>query len=155
MVECFDRNWSEIRLLSRANKDLAIVKPCASQKVEFAFFGTKIKVTTEVRRYLGGSLGTQKFKDLNIKGKFNEWIGQLEFLSKIAAIEPQSAYCAFTAGFKHKVTYTMRTIPDICQHLQKLDQYVEKSPSKSGARRRDAATSVKDKQICFMLMSRT
>ena len=27
---------------------------------------------------------------------------------------------------KHKVIYTMRTIPDICQHLQKLDQYVEK-----------------------------
>ena len=34
-------------------------------------------------------------------------------------------YCAFTAGFMHKVTYIMRTIPDICQHLQKLDQYVE------------------------------
>ena len=50
----------------------------------------------------------------------------MELLAKIAVIEPQSAYCAFTAGFKHKVTYTMRTIPDICQHLQKLDQYVEK-----------------------------
>ena len=34
-------------------------------------------------------------------------------------------YCAFTAGSMHKVTYIMRTIPDICQHLQKLDQYVE------------------------------
>ena len=38
---------------------------------------------------------------------------------------PQSAYCAFTARFKHKVTYNMRIIPDICQHLQKFDQYVE------------------------------
>ena len=85
-----------------------------------------IKVTTVGRRYLGGSLGTQKFKDLYIKTKVNEWISQLELLAKIAVIEPQSAYCAFTAGFKHKVTYTMRTIPDICQHLQKLDQYVEK-----------------------------
>ena len=50
----------------------------------------------------------------------------MELLSKIAAIEPQSANCAFTAGFKCKVTYTLRTIPDICQHLHKLDQYVEK-----------------------------
>ena len=58
--------------------------------------------------------------------KVNEWISQLKLLSKIAAIEPQCAYCAFTAGFKHKVTFTMRTIPGICQHLQKLDQYVEK-----------------------------
>ena len=47
-------------------------------------------------------------------------------LSKIVAIEPKSAYCAFTVGFKYKITYTIRTIPDICQHLQKLDQYVEK-----------------------------
>ena len=26
---------------------------------------------------------------------------------------------------KHKVTYMMRTILNICQHFQKLDQYVE------------------------------
>ena len=44
----------------------------------------------------------------------------MELLSKIAY------YCAFTADFKHKVTYTMSTIPNICQHLQKLDQYVKK-----------------------------
>ena len=50
----------------------------------------------------------------------------MELLSKIAAIEPLSANCGFTAGFKHKVTYTRKTIPDICQHLQKPDQYVEK-----------------------------
>ena len=50
----------------------------------------------------------------------------MELLSKIATIEPQSACCAFTAGLKHKVTYTMRTIPDIFQQLQKLNQYVEK-----------------------------
>ena len=48
-------------------------------------------------------------------------IGQLELLSNIAAIEPQFDYCAFTAGFKHKVIYTMRRIPDICQNLQELD----------------------------------
>ena len=58
--------------------------------------------------------------------KVNECISQLELLSKIAAIEPQSAYYAFTASFKHKVTYIMRTIPDICQHLQKLEQCIEK-----------------------------
>lgn len=28
-------------------------------------------------------------------------------LSKIAGIEAQSAYCAYNAGFKHEVTYTI------------------------------------------------
>ena len=55
--------------------------------------------------------------------KVNEWTS---LLSKIAAIEPKFACCAFTAGFKQKVTYSMRVIPDICQHLQNLDRYVEK-----------------------------
>ena len=46
-------------------------------------------------------------------------------LSKIAAVEPQAAYCAFVGGFKHKVIYTIRTVPDICKHLEKLDQAVD------------------------------
>ena len=58
--------------------------------------------------------------------KVNEWISPLELLSKIAAIDAQSAYCVFTAGFKHKVNYTIRAIPDICQYLQKLHHHVEK-----------------------------
>ena len=64
------------------------VKPCASDKVKSVFFETKIKITTEGRRYLGGSVGTRKFKDLCITTKVNEWISKLELLSKIPAIEP-------------------------------------------------------------------
>ena len=46
-------------------------------------------------------------------------------MSKIAAVEPQAAYCAFVGGFKHKVTYTFRTVPDIRKHLEKLNQAVD------------------------------
>ena len=55
----------------KPTKTWLVVKPCASEKVESVFFGTKINVTTEGRRYLRGSLGTQKFKDLYIKTKIN------------------------------------------------------------------------------------
>ena len=54
-----------------------------------------------------------------------EWINQLGVLSKIAAVEPQAAYCAFVGGFKHKVTYTIRTVPDTRKHLENLDQAVD------------------------------
>ena len=59
-----------------------VVKPCASEKVEYVFFGTKIKIPTEVLIYLGGSVGARKFKDLYIKTNVNKWISQLELLSK-------------------------------------------------------------------------
>ena len=45
-------------------KTWLVVKPCNSEKLESLFFGTKIKVTTEGRRYLGGSLNTQKFRPI-------------------------------------------------------------------------------------------
>ena len=58
--------------------------------------------------------------------KVIEWINQLEILSKIAAIEPRAMYCAFVGGFKHKVTYTFRIVPNTRKHLEKLDQAVDK-----------------------------
>ena len=63
--------------------------------MESVFFGTKIEIPTEGGRYLGGAVGTRKFKDLYITTKFNQ---------RIAAIELQSADSAFTASFKHKLT---------------------------------------------------
>ena len=54
-----------------------------------------------------------------------EWMNQLEVLSKIAAVEPQATYCAFVGGFKHKIEYTIRTVPHIRKHLEKLDQAVD------------------------------
>ena len=59
-----------------------VVKSCASEKFEYVFFGTKIKITTEGLIYLGGSVCARKFKDLHIMKKVNEWISQFELLSK-------------------------------------------------------------------------
>ena len=54
-----------------------------------------------------------------------EWINQFEGLSNIATVEPQAAgYCAFVGGFKHKDACTIRIVPNIRKHLEKLDQAV-------------------------------
>ena len=88
----------------KQTKTWLVVKSYAPGKVESVFFGTKIKKTGEGSKYLGGLVGTPKFKDLlYITTKFNEWISQLELMTKIAAVEPQFACCAFIACFKHKV----------------------------------------------------
>ena len=60
-----------------------------------------------------------------MKEKVLELINQHKVLSKIAAVESQIEYYAFVGGFKHKVTYTIRTVPKIRRHLEKLDQAVD------------------------------
>ena len=43
-------------------KSQLLVKSCNSEKVKSVFLGTKIKITTEGRRYLEGSVVTQSLK---------------------------------------------------------------------------------------------
>ena len=107
-------------------KTWLIVKAEKSKYVNNFFKGTKVKVTAEGHRYLGGTVGTKKFKDIYVKEKIEQWLGELHMLSKIAEIEPQAAYCAFTAGFKHKITFIMRTVPSIKDHLKQLDDFIDK-----------------------------
>ena len=45
-------------------------------------------------------------------------------LSQIAKIEPQAAYTCFISGYKHKLTYYMRTIPNIGQLLMQIDNVI-------------------------------
>ena len=60
----------------------------------------------------------------NISKKIATWIEELRMLSQIAKIEPQAAYTCFTSGFKHKMTYCLRTIPNIGDILQQLDDVI-------------------------------
>ena len=42
----------------------------------------------------------------------------------IAKTEPQAAYFCFITAFKHKPSYIMRTIPDISDQLNQLDELI-------------------------------
>ena len=52
------------------------------------------------------------------------WCEQLTLLSKTAKSELQASYAVFTGGFRHKLTYDIRTIPNIKQHLLQVDEVV-------------------------------
>ena len=52
------------------------------------------------------------------------WVKEIALLSGIAKFHPQSAYCAYTAGFCHKFNYFLRTIPDITSMLQPLENII-------------------------------
>ena len=46
-------------------------------------------------------------------------------LSKIAKSQPQAAYSAFVGGFKHRLTYHIRTMPNINEELKALDHLID------------------------------
>ena len=49
---------------------------------------------------------------------------QLKILAKIAETEPQAAYSAFVGGFKGKLTYLMRTIPELDEFLKPIEDTI-------------------------------
>ena len=58
--------------------------------------------------------------------KVSAWVKEIAVLSEIAKFHPQSAYCAYTAGFRHKFNYFLRTILDIDGMLQPLENIIRK-----------------------------
>ena len=53
-------------------------------------------------------------------------MSQLDILTSIAKTEPHAAYTGFVSGFKHKMTYFMRTIPKMADALRPLDEKLNK-----------------------------
>ena len=82
-------------------------------------------MTTSGKRHLGAVLGTEEFKNEYVTEKIDGWVDELKELEKIAKVEPHIAYCAYVCGIQHRYTYVLRTIPNIGQHLQKLDEAID------------------------------
>ena len=53
-----------------------------------------------------------------------DWNSQLHMLSTVAESEPQAAYSAFVSGFTNKLSYFMRTIPDISNLLIPIEDTI-------------------------------
>ena len=78
---------------------------------------TEIKITSKGKRHLGAVIGELKFKQGYIDDILSDWVKELNVLADVAKFHPQSAYYAFTAGYRHKFNYFMRTLPGISTHL--------------------------------------
>ena len=101
----------------KETKSWLFVKTDKLHETNEIFNGTGIKITTEGRKYLGGFVGTGEASEKDVEELCKVWIAQIEELSKIAKCEPQAAYSTFTAGFKHKFTHYIRTIPNLSEVL--------------------------------------
>ena len=107
-----------------ASKSWLIVKSNQETEAKHIFNDTELNITIEGRKYLGGYIGTNNSRDKYAKRLVQDWIEQINNLSKIALTEPQAAYAAFVSGFQHKLTYYIRTIPGLRDHLKILDETI-------------------------------
>ncbi len=110
---------------AKPSKSWLIVKPEHLDYAKKTFAGTGLQITTEGKRHLGAVVGSKEFRDQYVNEKIDEWVKQLEVLGEIAKIEPHIAYCAYVQGLQHRYTYVLRTIPDISEHLYRLDKAIE------------------------------
>ena len=109
----------------KASKSWLVVKQQQFETAKHVFKDTNINITIEGRKYLGGFVGTENAHVIHIKEKINVWKTQLETLTEIAKIEPQAAYTAFVTGYKHKLTYYMRSITNLSEYLKPLDDFID------------------------------
>ena len=123
----FIKKWGpDFGYYQQADKTWIIVKPQHLKKAQIIFHGTDINITTDGKKHLGASIGSIMYRKQYINEKVDNWIRELSLLSEIALFAPQEAYTCFTAGYKHKLNFCMRTIPDIDKDLKRFDEVVTK-----------------------------
>ena len=130
-IKCVKAWWDEINqhgpyigYYPNARKSCLIVKEQYYEQAKEIFKDDNIMITTEGHRHLGAIIGTDEFKNSYIGKMVKDWIDEIQYLPEIAKTYPHSAYSAFVHGLQNRYTYTMRTIPDLSDHLQPLEDAI-------------------------------
>lgn len=92
----------------------------------------QINITPSVKKHLRAAISSIKHKDEYINDKIENWIAEIKHLNQIAKSESQASYSCFISAWrfsmisvnKHKLTFYMKTTPEISQLLQILDHIV-------------------------------
>ena len=108
-----------------STKRWVIVKPGMKDIVLKMFFkNTGINITEDGKHHVGAVIGSIEYRENYVTQKVNTWLDELNMLCDIARIGPQAAYSCFVSGNKHKLTYIMRTIPNISYQLEKTNELI-------------------------------
>ena len=95
------------------------------KRVSILFKTCKINnLSSSRKKHLGAAISSVKHKDEYMNGKIENWITEIRPLSQTAKSEPQASYSCFVSGYKHKLTFYMRTVPEISYLSQRLNHVV-------------------------------
>ena len=90
------------------------------QSAQKLFEDDGIKITDQSERLLGSVIGTKSFGEQYIKNKVEDWVKDLQLLSKYVQDDLQAAYSAFTTAVSSRWTHFQRTVLDMSELLAPL-----------------------------------
>ena len=101
-----------------------IAKPAKEESVRKAFKDTSINVTVQGQKHLGAAIGSREYLEEYVSEKVTNWINDIAKLAEFALSQPQACYAAYIFGLKHRWTYFLRTLPDIQDLLEPLEDAI-------------------------------
>ena len=101
-----------------------IAEPAKEENVREVFKETSINVTVQGQKHLGAVLGSGEYLEEYVSEKVSNWVNEVATLAEFALSEPQACYAAYTFGLKHRWTSFLRTLPDIQDLLEPLENAV-------------------------------
>ena len=82
----------------------------------------EINITADGRKSLGAVVGSDTYKVQYVENLVRDWNTHLKLLSTIVETQTHTAYLAFVSGFRSKLNFFVRTIPEISHHLVSLEE---------------------------------
>lgn len=107
-----------------AAKTHLVVKDEHAEKARELFAGTGVNITTGGKRHLGAAIGSRSHTVEYVTCKVKKWSEEIKQLAGIAQSQPHAAYCAYTHGLSSHWSFLSRTIPDIADLLQPLEDAI-------------------------------
>ena len=83
-----------------------------------------MNITTQGKKHLGAVIGHPTYKNEFVSELVEKWTAQIKALAEIAAFEPHAAYTAFTSCIRHRYSFYFRTIPNIANLVQPLEDAI-------------------------------
>ena len=71
-------------------------------------------------------IGSREYLEEYVSEKVTNWVSEISKLAEFALSQPQACYAAYTFGLKHRWTYFLRTLPDIQELLEHLENAISK-----------------------------
>ena len=76
------------------------------------------------KRHLGAAIGSREYTEQFVGDKVKAWTQEVLLLAEIAPSQPHAAYAAFVHGLSSHWTYLSRTIPEVSDLFQPLEDAI-------------------------------